>query len=287
MPRLGGIPGTDNDKTGDPHEKRNLRLSGKQQPAGSRHHRAKGNFPPGHLEAKNKHQGKGKREHAGQCPFRRREELPDARCITGRSPVGEHQHRDHGGEIQHIVPQRPRGLGIGQMHLGIGFGLLLFSEQNMHHQADHDAEQYRADRPGDAQLRPEHTGRQNDGQHIDRRAGIQKRGCRTDARAHFVDSAEERQHRAGAHGQHRAGNRRHAVGQHLVRPRTKVFHHRRLTDKHGDGTGDEERRHQAQQHMFAGVPARQGQGFDHCGIEPPGSHRQPVDHAEHTEQQRQ
>ena len=67
----------------------------------------------------------------------------------------------------------------------------------MHEQADDDAEGYGPHRPGNAQLRPENAGRENNGQDIDGRPGVEKGGGRAQARSHFVDAGKERQNGAG------------------------------------------------------------------------------------------
>lgn len=45
--------------------------------------------------------------------------------------------------------------------------------------------------------------------------------------------------------------------------RRQVFHHRALGDEDRHPSGNEERRHQAEQDMFLGIPFGQGQGLDH------------------------
>ena len=70
-------------------------------------------------------------------------------------------------------------------------------------------------------LQAQDAGRQDDGQHVDGRAGVEERGGRPQPRAHALDAREQRQHGAGADRQDRARDRRHAVGQHLVRLRAR------------------------------------------------------------------
>ena len=208
-----------------------------------------------HRQSAEKH-----REERRDHPLGLEDRIPDARLLHRLAPVGEHQDADHREEVERHLPQRAVALSSSSpMNTSCGLRRLrplLLQEDQVHQQADDHAEDHRADRPRHAQLPAQHPRRQHDRQHVDRRAGVEERDGRAEPRAAHVDAAEEGQHRAGADGQDRAGDRRHAVGQGLVRLRPEVLHHRVLADEHADGAGDEERGHQAEQHMLPRVPLR-------------------------------
>jgi hypothetical protein len=131
-------------------------------------------------------------------------------------------------------------------------------------------------RPGDSHLRTEDGGGQDDGQDVDGRAGIEKGTCRTEPRPHAVDAGEEGQDGAGADRQDRPGDRGDPVGERLVGLGPEVLHHRRLADENPHRPGNEEGRHQAEQHMLLRVPLDQVQRFPEGVFHPP-ARLQPVD----------
>ena len=131
----------------------------------------------------------------------------------------------------------------------------------MHEQADDDTEHDGADGAGDADLQAENTGGEDDGEDIDGRSGVEKGGGGSQAGAHLVDAGKERQDGTGADGQDRSGDGSDAIGEHLVGAGAEVLHNGGLADKNGDGPGDEESRHQAEQDVLTGVPFDQVQGF--------------------------
>ena len=143
-------------------------------------------------------------------------------------------------------------------------------------QPDHHAEDDRSDRAGDAHLEAEDPGGERDGQHVDGGAGVQEGSCRADARSHAVDAGEQRQHGARAYGENGAGNRCDPVGQHRVRLRAQVLHHRGLAHEHPDPARDEECRHEAQQHVLPRVPLHQLEGFAQRVVEPRDAEGKPV-----------
>ena len=79
-----------------------------------------------------------------------------------------------------------------------GFGALFLQEDQVHQQADDDAEGNRTHGACNAQLPAQHAGGQHDGQHVDGRPGIEEGDGRAEARAAHIDAPEERQDGAGA-----------------------------------------------------------------------------------------
>ena len=123
-------------------------------------------------------------------------------------------------------------------------GFLLAVDQ-VHEQADDDAERHGSDRPSNAELQAQNPGGQDDRQDVDRRAGVEKCRRRAQARAHLVDAGKQGQHRTRAHRQNRSRDRSDAIGEELVGPGAEILHDRSLADENADGPGDEERRDQA------------------------------------------
>jgi hypothetical protein len=127
--------------------------------------------------------------------------------------------------------------------------------------ADDDAEHHRAKGAGNAQLRPEDTRSQHDGQNVDGRSRIEKGRGRAQAGAHAIDTREQGQNGTGADRQNRPGHRSDPIGQHLVGPGAEIFHDRGLADENPYRAGNEKGRHQAQQDMLAGIILQQVEGF--------------------------
>ena len=136
----------------------------------------------------------------GQCgktrcdpPFRGVDFMPDSGRVGRWRPVGKHQQRGHGEEIQRGLPERARGLVVFfEVHIARrrGFGPFVLEENQVHQHPDDDTEHDRPDGPGDAERGAENTRGHHDGQHVDRRAGVEKRHRRTESRAAHIDSAE-------------------------------------------------------------------------------------------------
>ena len=140
-------------------------------------------------------------------------------------------------------------------------------KNQVHEQADDHREDDRADGAGDTQLEAQHPGGEDDRQHVDGRSRVEKSGRRPETGAALVDAGEERQHRAGADRQDGARHRGHRVGHELARDGAQVLHDRALADEDADGAGDEEGRHQAEQHVLLGVPLEELQPLAHGGHE--------------------
>jgi hypothetical protein len=182
---------------------------------------------------------------------------PQAGRLRRSTPVGEYEDRDHGREQQSRLPQRSAGRLFGQSGLQLCLGQLLLAEHHVHRDTHHDGEQHGADGAGNTQLHAEHPSGEDDGQHVDGGAGVEERGRGPQPRSAHVDACEQWQHRAGAHGEDAARHRGDSVCNHLVGPRAEVLHDGALAHEHPDGAGDEERGHETQQHVLAGVPADQ------------------------------
>jgi len=154
--------------------------------------------------------------------------------------------------------------------------IFLLTEDKGHRGPDDNTQQHRADGPGRSHLRSQDPRRQDDGQDIDRRSGIEEGRSRTKARAHPVNAGKERQDGAGADGKDGAGDRGHTIGQDLVCLRAEIAHHRGLADEHADRPGDEEGRHEAEQHMLLGVPLDQVEGLEDRIVESSRADRQVI-----------
>ncbi|VTR65834.1 hypothetical protein DESC_370203 [Desulfosarcina cetonica] len=202
-------------------------------------------------------------EPTGQPPFDGEHGRPEAAGLLRAPPGGGDQQPDHGGEQEGSLPQGTFHLGRGHVHGRGGLGRLLLAEQQMHEQPDDHTEDDSPHGAGHTDIRPQDACGEDDGQHIDRRTGVEKSDGRSQAGAALPDAGKQRQHRTGTDGQDRAGNAGHPVGEHLAGAGAQVFHHRALGDEDRHPSGNEERRHQAEQDMFLGIPFGQGQGLDH------------------------
>ena len=93
--------------------------------------------------------------------------------------------------------ERARFVVFRHDHLRLRFGRLFVAENQMHQQADDNAEHDRADAARNPQTQAENAGGHDDCQHIDRGAGVEKGRRRAKPRAHAINSGKERQHGAG------------------------------------------------------------------------------------------
>ena len=112
------------------------------------------------------------------------------------APVGEDEDADHDAEEEGVLPEWAGGLGLGLSDLGVGLILLFFAEEEVHDQADHDAEADRTYGACDAELESEDVGGQDDGQDIDGGTGIEECASGSEPSAHAPDSGEQGEHRA-------------------------------------------------------------------------------------------
>ena len=161
--------------------------------------------------------------------------------------------------------------------------VLEIAEDEMHEETNDDAEHHRADRTGDAEAGTEDARGEDDGQHVDGRARVEERRRRAEPGAALVDAGEERQHRARADRQDGARDGGHRVRHPLAGARAQVAQHRRLADEQPDGPGDEERRHQAEQHVLARVPVAEDEALAHRVPQPRAVHGQEPEQGEGAE----
>jgi hypothetical protein len=190
--------------------------------------------------------------------------------VAGIEPVAEHQKSDHRAQQASALPKRPlRGRRVRHLHGRGRAGLLVLAEDQGHDQADHDPENNRADHTRHAELESQHPRGQKQGQHVDGRAGVKERRSRPQTRPHPIDPRKHRQHAARTNRQHRARNRGHRIGLHLVRLGAEVFQHRFLREEGGNRAGDEQGWDHAGQRVVPRVPLKQLEGFDN-GVGDPG-----------------
>src|SRR5690606_17825609 len=131
----------------------------------------------------------------------------------GPTPVGEDQDGDHDAEEDCRLPQRAAGRRGRERGEPGGLGALLAEEEQVHGDADDDGEYDGADRAGDAELKAEDLGGEDDREGVDRRTGIEKRRGRAESRAQAINAGEERQHGAGTDGEDGAGDGGNAVAE--------------------------------------------------------------------------
>ncbi len=93
----------------------------------------------------------------------------------------------------------------------------------MHEQPDDHTEDDSPHGAGHTDIRPQDACGEDDGQHIDRRTGVEKSDGRSQAGAALPDAGKQRQHRTGTDGQDRAGNAGHPVGEHLAGAGARYF----------------------------------------------------------------
>ena len=172
-------------------------------------------------------------------------------------------------------------------HLDRELGIFLLAENKGHRGPDDDTQQHRADGPGRTHFRPQDSRRQDDGQDVDGRPGIEEGRSRTEARAHPVDAGEERQDGAGTDGEDGAGDRGHAIGQDFVGLGAQVFHHRGLADEDADRPGDEKGRDQTEQDMLLGIPFDQMEGLEDGIVKTDGTDRQIITGQKNTNYQQE
>ena len=216
------------------------------------------------LEPADQHAGHGHEKEGGDDPLRVIDVGPDSAFRLRGSPVQEDQGRDHGEEVQAVLPEGTRHVFVlthGDLPT-IRTGQFFLEEEEMHEKPDDHAEQDSTHGAGNSHLRTQDAGRKNDGQDIDGRARVEEGDRRSEACPARVDAREKRKHRTGADGQDRARHRGHTVGQHLVRACSEVFEDRGLRHEHADGSRDEEGRNQTKKHVLPGIPANQGQGLE-------------------------
>jgi len=178
--------------------------------------------------------------------------------IVGVEPVAEHQERQHAREQGRGLPHGSRRTRhSGGLHEALGAFALAAAEDACHEQAHENGEHHRPNRARDAQVNAKHARRKEDGEDINRGAGIQERRGRAKPRADAVDAREHGEDAARTYGQHRARYGSHAVRRDLVRVRAHVAQHCLLRQKRDDAARDEERGNHAGERVVAGVPLQQ------------------------------
>jgi hypothetical protein len=98
-------------------------------------------------------------------------------------------------------PERARRYFRKRLGRRLGPLGLFLAKQKLHDQPRRHAKGHRPHRPRRAHFQSQHPRRQHDGQHVDRRPGIQERHRRAQPRPALIDPAKERQHRAGTNRQ--------------------------------------------------------------------------------------
>ena len=117
-------------------------------------------------------------------------------CLHGLSPVREDKDADHGRHVDRVLPELPLRL-ILRGHTNRLFCLFLFSKRKGHKKPDDICKPYGTDGPGKTYLPTKYFGREDDGQHIDCGARIEKCRRRSNSCAHTVDAGKEGQHSTG------------------------------------------------------------------------------------------
>ena len=273
-----GIPGTEHRQPSAAHDEGNQRLMGEGEAQDDDRQCRQRQFPP--LEAKPQPQRspQARRERARHRPFPRKDSRPESGRLRRLAPIGEHQQAHHRGEEHHVLPKRTFDFDFGHLDCRLGLGLFLAPEDEVHGQPHDDAEAHRPDRPRHAQFHPEYPRGHDDGQDIDRRARVEERRGRAESRTARPDTAKERQHRAGTHGENGSGDRGDSVGHGLVRFGPQVTHHRGLVDECADAPGDEQGWDEAEEHMLLRVPFGQFEAFLEGVVKAGHSHRQEEQH---------
>ncbi len=177
------------------------------------------------------------------------------------APVGENQNPDQKAEEEHVATHAAFAGIFGKDHRRRGPRRVLAPEEEVHEKTDDDAEHHRPHRAGDPHLHPQDARGQDDGEHVDGRAGVEKRAGRAESRSHAIDPREEGEHGARAHGEDGARHRGDGIRHELVRPRAEVAHHRTLAQEHTDRARDQERGDEAEEHVFPRVGLGEEQGL--------------------------
>ncbi len=131
--------------------------------------------------------------------------------------------------------------------------LVILAEDQSHDQTDADAKRQREEQAGESQVRADHPTGVDQRQDIGRRREEQEGDCRPNPGAFLVDPGEERNDGAGAHCQHRAGQGRRRVRDHLGRVAPQEARDGVLGDQGGHRPRDVEGGQEAQQHMCSQV----------------------------------
>jgi len=197
-------------------------------------HESPGGLYPGYpllfLKPSLQHECQDNQKGCRDIPFGGEYHRPDGRLPRGGfGKSGEDEDQHHCEHEKSVLSEGPvLFLCVRQVHFSCGPLRVIFSEKEGHQQPSEYGEQNSADRPGKTKFPTQDSCCENDGKHVDGRAGIEK-GCgRPYACATHVDAGKEREHSAGANGQDSAGDGRDGVGENPVRSCTEVFQHRGL-----------------------------------------------------------
>ena len=123
--------------------------------------------------------------------------------VSAARPICKDQDSHHGQKIQGILPQGSAHRDNRHGHLRCCLLILFLPKDCVHQYTDHHAEYDRTHSPGHTHFHTQYPGCQDNGQHIDRRPGIQEGRGRPQPCTHAIDACKQRQHRTAAHSQHR------------------------------------------------------------------------------------
>ncbi len=112
-------------------------------------------------------------------------------------PVGENKDSDHGGEVEGVLGQSPRlgRVAHGEVTFILARKFLLVVDQ-VHSKADDYAEGDCANSSGQTELRAKYPSGKDDGQNVNRRAGVKKRSRWSNTSSPRVDTGEQGQYGA-------------------------------------------------------------------------------------------
>ena len=191
--------------------------------------------------------------------------------MAGHSPVdpcgrsckgGKDEDEHHGEHEEGILGEgSPLAFLFRQENFPLCPCRVILPKNEGHEQSGNDRENDRPNGPGQTQLPPQYSGRENNRQHIDCGAGIEKCRCRADPGAACVDSSEQRKHGAGTDRKHGPRNGGNGIGQYLARLCPEIFQDRGLGDKDGNGARDKKGGDQAGEHMLPGIFLQHQKGF--------------------------
>ena len=182
---------------------------------------------------------------------RQRERDP---CIEQQRHLerAEHQQAQEHGEQVPRGPVDPGAAGEAIVG-GLRPRQVVAVEDRRHDEADADAEHQRQGDARQGEIVADGRAGVGDGQDVAGRREEQERDRRSDARALAVDAGEQRDDRARADREHAAGERGCRIGDALGGVAPQIARDRLLRHQRRQGSRDEERRNETQEHVCGKV----------------------------------